>query len=374
MKLRTFPFFLLIVLSFAKSMCYSQVANTGMVEQMDSSEAGKIVLSGYVDTYYGFDFNQPPQSDRPYTVSSPRHNEVNINLAYLGVNYSNEKVRGRFIPGFGNYMNSNYATEIGSLKNIVEANAGVRLSKKNDIWIDAGVMGSPYTNESAISRDHLMYTRSFAPEFVPYYLTGVKLSGKLSPKITGYFYILNGWQHITDTNNPLSIGTQIEYRPTSKLLINWNTYVGDEYSTQTPTFGIRYFSDIYVIFNPDGKFTFTSCFYAGNQQIRQPGIVDSYAQWWQANFIARYSFNKTSSISGRLEYFNDPEKIQISPITNSPQFSTASTGLCYNYKITRNALFRVEYRNYFSEKPVYLRQNRNVNNDNLLISNLTVWF
>ncbi|NJN00112.1 MAG: outer membrane beta-barrel protein, partial [Phormidesmis sp. RL_2_1] len=51
-----------------------------------------------------------------------------------------------------------------------------QLFKNKQIWLDAGVFGSPYTNESAISKDHLMYTRSFAPEYVPYYLAGVKLS------------------------------------------------------------------------------------------------------------------------------------------------------------------------------------------------------
>jgi hypothetical protein len=107
----------------------AQVSNSGMVNVYDSAAKGKITVGAYVDVYYGFDFNRPFESDRPYSVSSPRHNEVNINLAYADFKYINDNVRAHFVPGFGNYINSNYAAEKGSLKNIVEANAGVKLFK-----------------------------------------------------------------------------------------------------------------------------------------------------------------------------------------------------------------------------------------------------
>ena len=363
-----------LILLFFSFNTFAQVANTGMVEQMDSADIGKIVLSGYVDVYYGYDFNEPKTSDRPYAVSSARHNEININLAYLGMNYTNGKVRARFIPGFGTYMNANYSAEAGSLRNLVEANAGVCLSTKRDVWLDACVIGSPYTNESAISKDHFMYTRSFAPEYVPYYLTGVKLSGKLSPKFTGYLYILNGWQNITDNNNPLSLGTQIEYRPNNKWLINWNTYVGDETNANAPQFGMRYFSDVYAIYNPDGRFSFTTCAYAGAQQIKGANNTLSYAYWWQANFIAKVKLSKSTSLAGRVEYFKDEKNVQITPITVAGNFSTGSAGLCFNMKISKNALFRVEQKYFFSENSVYLKRSAPTSNGNLLIGNLTVWF
>ena len=237
---------------------YGQVVNTGMTANYDSLEVGKLKIGGLIDTYYGFDLNQPETSDRPYCVSSARHNEININLAYIELQYINKRVRGRLVPGFGTYINANYANEKGSLKNLIEANVGVRLSKKRDIWVDAGILGSPFTNETAISKDHLMYTRSFAPEYVLYYLTGVKVSAPIGKKIKAYGYILNGWQVISDVNNPLSVGTQIEYRPSQTVLINWDTYVGDESSKLTPENRTRYFTDVYLIYNSTKKFSMTS--------------------------------------------------------------------------------------------------------------------
>ena len=202
-------------------------------------------------------------------------------------------------------MNANYQQEKGSLKNLVEASVGYRIFKEKDIWIDYGVLGSPYTNESAISRDHLMYTRSLAPEYVPYYLSGAKISLPLSEKFTAYLYLINGWQQIQDQNRGKSIGTQLEFRPDSKNLINWNTYLGDERSATRPNDRLRAFSDVYWIHKSGKNWEFTSCFYGGFQN----NLFQSFKSevfWWQANFIARYSFTEKISLSGRWEYFSDP--------------------------------------------------------------------
>lgn len=360
---------------FSSLLLHAQVVNTGITSRYDSTTSGKVTLGGYVDTYYGFDFNQPSTFDRPYCVSVPRHNEVNINLAYMEVKYASEKVRGRFVPGFGTYVNSNYAAEKGSLKNIVEANVGVRLSEKRNIWVDAGVLGSPFTNETAISKDHLMYTRSLAPEYVPYYLAGVKVSVPLGKKWVGYGYVLNGWQQIQDANNPLSIATQLEFRPNDTWLLNWDTYIGNESSTDHPDWGTRWFTDLYAIFNPDGKFSLTACAYAGLQDQTDSLGAKTQLGWWQANVIGRYTFTERLSLSGRVEYFSDPHSVQVVPITPVSGFSTGSAGLCFNVKITDKALFRLEDRQYFSSQEVYLnRWQRPVGTSNFLVSNLTIWF
>lgn len=355
---------------------FAQVENTGMTDRADSTELGKVNLRGYVDTYYGFDFNQPATSDRPYAVSSPRHNEVNINLAYIDLKYQNSRVRARFIPGVGTYVNSNYAAEAGTLKNIIEANVGIKLFANKDIWVDAGVMGSPFTNETAISKDHLMYTRSFAPEYVPYYLSGVRLTYPLSKKVTGYFYIVNGWQQITDVNNPLSVATQLEWRPTKNLLLNWNTYAGDEFSVKEPNNGMRYFSDVYIIYNPSSKWKFTACTYGGVQQRRDTLLQkENHATWWQANIIGQYSISNTTSLAARIEYFEDLSSVVIQPITAVNGFNSWSMGTCLNVKVTNNALFRLEGRHFVSDRNIYVNEQRNASkNGTLLITNITVWF
>ncbi|MBX2897392.1 MAG: porin [Cyclobacteriaceae bacterium] len=342
---------------------------------MDTSNfnyQGKVIVNGYVDTYYGYNFNKPATKEQPYFVSMARNNEFNINLAYIDVKYSSARLRARFVPGFGTYINANYAAEPGVLKNIVEGNVGVKLFANKNIWLDAGVFGSPYTNESAISKDHLMYTRSFAPEYVPYYLSGVKLTLPLSEKITTYLYLLNGWQQIADPNEGKSLGTQLEFRPNDNWLLNWNTYVGNEQTATAPQNRMRYFSDVYFIY-AKGKWSATGCVYYGIQKQNNVAETNS-ATWWQANLIGKYSFTEKLSLSGRLEYFDDPESVQITSINPGSGFSSYSTGLCLNVQIASNVVARFEGRSFFSKKDVYQRGDTAFNTSNLLISNLTIWF
>ncbi|MCU0401545.1 MAG: porin [Algoriphagus sp.] len=365
--------FLLFALLGFSIPSFSQVTNSGLMNTSSGEHLGNLSIGAYIDAYFGYDFSRPESGEIPYFVSSNRHNEANINLAFLDVRYASDRVRGRFVPGFGTYMNANYANEKGSLKNLVEASVGYRISKSKDIWVDFGILGSPYTNESAVSRDHLMYTRSFAPEYVPYYLSGLKVSMPISEKLTAYLYLLNGWQQIQDQNKGKAIGTQLEYRPDSKNLINWNTYFGDERSSNRPNDRLRAFSDLYWI-HDSGKWDFTSCLYGGFQN----NLIDRFSKqvfWWQANFIARYTFTEKFSLSGRMEYFSDPNSMQITTERLKPGFSAFSHGLCLNFSPTANLLLRLESRYFHSQDEVFSGPNQeSVDNKIWLVSNVTFSF
>lgn len=337
-------------------------------------QLGNLRIGAYLDAYYGFDFSQPDAGEIPYFVSMNRHNEATINLAFLDVTYQSDRIRGRFVPGFGTYLNSNYQHEKGSLKNLVEASIGYRIFKEKDIWIDFGVLGSPYTNESAISRDHLMYTRSLAPEYVPYYLSGAKISLPLSEKLTAYLYLLNGWQQIQDLNEGKSLGTQLEFRPDGKNLINWNTYFGDERSDTRPNDRLRAFSDVYWIHKSGKNWEFTSCLYGGFQNNLFQ-TFNSKVFWWQANFIARYSFTEKISLSGRWEYFSDPNALMVETPNPRAEFNTFSIGLCLNFSPAPNLLFRLEGRYFYGEEEIFPSKSTEYSNTKLwLFSNLTFSF
>lgn len=359
------PFFFLVVING-----FGQIINTATMDTVESTRIGHLALGGYMDTYYGYNINKPASGTDPYFVTSNRHDEMNINLAYLDLRYKATNFRFRFVPGFGTYMNANYTNEEGTLKNIIEASAGFRLSAKRAIWIDAGVFGSPYTNESAFSKDHLMYTRSFAPGSVPYYLSGIKVTVPLSEKWISTFYLVNGWQVIQSNDRNKALGTQVEFRPNKKMLFNWDTYIGNNKTSQSPDFRMRYFTDLYWIYKPNEKFDATSCVYIGFQERVNANTLN----WWTANFIARYHFTELLSLSGRIEYYSDGGVGQKS-ITGIPDFRSYSTGLCLNYKANHNALVRLEGRQFYSPDNLYLSENALPTQTNaLLIASITAWF
>jgi hypothetical protein len=366
--------FLLIICLGCSTLNQAQVTNTGLMDTVGGIKIEKLTIGAYIDLYYGMSSAKMITKDIPYMVSMARDNEFNVNLALIDFRYTDTNLRARFAPGFGTYMNANYAGEPGTLRNIVEASVGFRLSKKREIWMDAGILGSPYTNESAISKDHLMYTRSLAPEYVPYYLAGVKIGMPLGKKINAFLYLVNGWQQIRDNNSGKSLGTQVEYRPNKKNLFNWNTYIGDERSNFPNQNRMRYFTDVFWIFNPEGKWSMTSCAYIGNQKRLETNNSLSDNYWWQYNLIGRYSFNSKWSLSGRIEYFEDLQNVQINSIGFNPEFKTFSAGLCLNFKAHPNAMIRLEARQFHSPNEVYRVQNSPSQSMFWGIANITTWF
>jgi hypothetical protein len=148
--------------------------------------------------------------------------------------------------------------------------------------------------------------------------------------------------------------------------------VGNEKTDLAPQNRTRYFSDIFFIYSK-GKFSANGCAYYGIQQ-RETATSKSSAAWWQANVVGKYAFTDKVSLSGRVEYFDDPKSVQINPINLVSGFNSYSAGLCVNLQIASNVMARFEGRSFFSDKEVYQRDNSPVKNSNLLISNLTIWF
>src|SRR6476646_4031934 len=102
--------------------------------QDTAKQNSSLTFGGFVEVYYSYDFNKPADNNRPYFFySHNRHNEFNINLAYLKGSYSTDKVRANIALATGTYMNANYAAEPGVLKNIYEADAGVKISKSKNL-------------------------------------------------------------------------------------------------------------------------------------------------------------------------------------------------------------------------------------------------
>ena len=340
-----------------------------------------VSLEGYADVYYGYDFSEPQGGDRPYFVNHHRHHEVNVNLAYLSARYTSPRARAVITPGVGTYMNANYAAERQTLQHIVEASIGVKLRRTKNIWLDAGVLPSPYTNESAISFDQPTLTRSFASEYVPYFLAGARLRFPLSPSVVANLYLLNGWQKIEKENTPLAFGSSVEWRPDTAIVVVANTYVGSERTLINPQARTRYFLDAYLMWKLSSRWSMTASIYAGAQSRVDTAISDFriYDGWGQANATARYTWNGRSSISARAEYFRDPAELVITRVTallptERVGFGCFSGSLGYNVFPTPNLLMRTEARYFHAPIPVFIREGAAYPNNFVVTTGIAVKF
>ena len=59
------------------------------------TEKKPLTFSGYVESYYSYDFGNPENHLKPsFLYNFNRNNEVNLNLGLVKANYSKENVRG----------------------------------------------------------------------------------------------------------------------------------------------------------------------------------------------------------------------------------------------------------------------------------------
>lgn len=340
--------------------------------QLDTSKS-KFNFSAYLEVYYCYDLNEPADHNRPsFFYSHNRHNEFNLNLGFVKGSYNSDKVRANLALAAGTYMNANYAAEPGVLKNVFEANAGVKLSKNKNLWIDAGVFASHIGFESAISKDCYTLTRSLLAENSPYYETGVKLS-YLSDNnqwfLSGLY--LNGWQYIQrpDANNTPAFGTQVTYTPNQKIAVNYSTFIGN---TQPDSARLmRYFNDVYAILNLSANFQIKACFDFGLQQ-KSPGSSD-YHNWFGPLVIARMNINPVWSITGRAELYHDKNGVII-PTGTDNGFQTQGYSLNVDCKISNNVVWRVEARTLKSKDDVFTEDNEVKNTDTFFTTSIAVSF
>lgn len=319
--------------------------------QTDSTK-NPLSISGYIETYYSFDFANPSDHNRPsFVYSHNRHNEVNLNLGFLKAAYATDKARANLALMSGTYANANLAAEPGVLKNIFEANAGVKISKKKNIWVDAGIFASHIGFESAIGKDCWNLTRSILADNSPYYESGVKVSYTSDNEkwfLSGL--ILNGWQRIqrVNGNNTPAFGHQLTFKPNSKVTLNSSSFVGSDSPDSTRQ--MRYFHNFYGQFQLTEKFGMIFGFDIGAQQKTKNS--NDYNTWYSPVLIMKYAPTEKISIAARGEYYSDANGVIVN--TGTPNgFQTYGYSLNLDYTIMNNVIWRIESRGFTSKDKIF---------------------
>lgn len=320
-----------------------------------SEKPSPFTVSGYLETYYTYDFNKPENNTRPpFVYSFNRHNEVNLNLGFLRGSYTTDNVRANLALMAGTYVNANLAAEPGVLKNIYEANAGVKISSTKNLWIDAGIFGSHIGFESAIGKDCWNLTRSILADNTPYYEAGAKISYTSDNRkwfLSGL--ILNGWQRIqrVDGNSIPSFGTQITFKPSSTITLNSSSFIGTDKPDSARQ--MRYFHNFYGIFKVSEKLGVTVGIDYGVEE-KNPE-TSSMNTWLSPVVIARLILNDKASISVRAEYYDDEHGVIIA--TGTPNgFKTTGLSANFDYLVLPNAMWRAEIRNFTSKDEIFIKE------------------
>lgn len=305
-------------------------------------------FSGYAEFYYTVSKNYPIQKPS-FIYNHKRNKQLALNLAVISANYNDKETRANLGLMVGDYSQFNYEGEPDWTKFIYEANFGILISKKRNVWIDAGIFPSHIGFETPIANDCWSASRAIVSENSPYYETGIRLSGNsLDKKSSLAIYYLNGWQKIIKAEgiSQPSFGLQYTYTPNDRFTFNYSNFIGRYLPDSLKS--LRFYNDFYVKGLISKKWGMIFGFDFGTDSYE----LDKRGWWFAPVFMTQYKLNQRNSFSFRTEYFYDQDQIIIkNPVNeNSPLFGCS---INYDYTVSQKSLLRIEYKNYSSKNRVF---------------------
>jgi len=317
--------------------------------------AVKVTIGAFVDGYYAYDFDRPPAIDRAYTTQPARHNEFNINLAYVEAKVDGARVHGRLALQAGTSVQSNYAGEptVGTVsgsslsRHIQEAFAGYRVAGK--LWIDGGIFFSHIGNETWISRDDWTYSRSFVADFTPYYETGVRALWQATPALTVTGVVVNGWQNISETNSDKAIGIRLDCAISPAVTVSYDDFIGNEQPDSVPS-RLRIFNEVLLKAQVSRTFGIELTADYGLQHRATGSGNDAF---YIGAVVARYALDSKVALNGRVEYFGDRNGILTSVPPGASGFRTGGASVGVDVLPQPRLLWRTELRGFTARDQVF---------------------
>ncbi|MDM1459519.1 porin [Myroides odoratimimus] len=341
------------------------------VQAQEHKWTDDLKVNGYAELYYMYDLNQPKSGQiNNFLYSYNRHNEVNLNFGMAKLSYNKDRVRANLALMAGTYVKSNMVNEPDGLKNIYEANVGVKLSATQELWLDAGIMPSHIGFESNIGADIMTMTRSMMAENSPYFSSAVKLS-YLTPdqKWMIAVNLMNGWQRIQrpEGNSTLAVGHQLTYTPNMRWTINSSSFIGSD--TPDVERKMRYFHHLYATYKLNDHFNLLAGFDIGVQQKEKSS--EAYSSWYAPLIMGQYKLTDNWRVAARAEYYADKDGVIINTGTTNG-FQTWGYSVNVDYQITEGVLWRAEVRSLNSKDAIFMRNDKDAKGQTFIGSTISI--
>src|SRR5207253_2149056 len=135
----------------------------------------------------------------------------------------------------------------------------------------------------------------------PYFMLGVNASHPFTKKVSGIFFIINGYWHLAHANNVPSWGGQIAYAANRRVTVKETVLVGP-HQTNTSLKYWRWLSDT-IIERKTDKVTFAFEYIYSSEKVVAPG--NPRALMMSGQLPIHWAMNKRWSTTVRPEVFWD---------------------------------------------------------------------
>ncbi len=335
-----------------------------------TSLLGSTTLSGFVDGYYGANFNHPASHTNQLRNFDIGTNQFGLNLIELIVDKAPDAAASRLgyhvALGFGQAMNTVNSVENHDTSGatsfdqyLKEAYASYLFKVGKGLQVDAGKFVTPAGAEVIEAKDNWNYSRGLLFAYaIPYYHYGLRAKYTFSDKFALTGYVMNGWNAVIDNNSGKTIGVSAAWTPNKKFGFIENYIGGPEGTNNNKDW--RHLSDTVVTFNPTSKLSLMANMdYGRGDQI--PTTVAPFnnttAYWFGLAGYMKYAVTSTVNLSGRYEHFDDHNGFATAV---GPPLADVGTGQHLNeftgtleHTVASHLITRLEFRHDSSNLAVF---------------------
>lgn len=325
---------------------------------------GPVTLSGFVDTYYGVNFNHPANRTNGLRSFDGGANQFGLNMIELILDKAPDAAASRtgyrVALGFGQAMNAVNASDAGGLgfsQYLKEAYFSYLAPVGNGLQFDVGKFVTPHGAEVIETKDNWNYSRGILFGYaIPYYHFGVRAKYTVNDKVAVTGFLVNGWNNVVDNNSGKTYGVSLGVTPSKKFAIYQNYMIGaesDPTGLNTNKY-LRQLSDTVVSITPTSKLSlmFNYDYGRGDRLVvdEESGLLSKPVYWTGIAGYLKYAISDKYSFATRYEYYNDKYGFT----TGAAQHFNGITGTLER-TIASRIITRLEYRRDISNRPYFLR-------------------
>lgn len=340
-----------------------------------ASLLGPTSFSGFVDGYYGFNFNQPTFSPGATATNGLRFfdataNQFGLNMIELIVDKAPDPsagVSGRtgyhVSLAFGQAIDaingSEPVTGVGFDQYLKEAYFSYLVSKA--FQVDIGKFVTPMGAEVIESNANWNYSRAILFYYpIPYYHFGARAKYTFSPKFNVSGYLVNGFNNVVDFSNAKTYGVSFGWSPNVKWAVNENFMSGPqpEPGNFNNTKDYTNLNDLNLMYIPNTKLSLMidgvyasgpKVYTANSKGVLIAGPTVDYGGI--AGYIKYGSANNNFSV--RYEYYSDPYGFTLFNPFGFNRGGAQEVTTTFTHMLASTLMTRLEYRYDYASHPIF---------------------
>ncbi len=322
-----------------------------------SNSEHAITWSGFVDAYYGWNFNQPSNRMNQLRNFDIYENQFGLNLVQLtlreqpqpvgfhldlGIGTANDIVQGLLNP-----LTGGTSPMTTTLDLVEQAYLSVVVPIGSGLTVDVGKFATLMGYEVIATDGNWNYSRSLLFSWaVPYYHTGIRLTYPVKKNLTATLYLVNGWNNVVENNRSKTVALGLNYSPSSATTITLNGISGFEQPDGVP-YGKTDVGELIVTQQVGEELSLAADAVYGRERVA--GVLNI---WKGVALYARYDLSEESDIALRGEVYYDPQGFTTG--VTFPKATFKEITATYEYRPWSRLILMLEARDDFANGKTFL--------------------